>query len=74
MNAFRDAKDRAGRPPGNGRWERCVGSHEDVAGARGAGIPVVWLSENKGEFPPDVAAPDYTIRNLTELPALLGLE
>ena len=45
-----------------------------MAGARGAGIPVVWLSENKGEFPPDVAAPDYTIRNLTELPALLGLE
>ena len=49
-------------------------AHEDVAGARGAGVPVVWLSENKGEFPPDVAAPDFTIRNLTELPRLLGLE
>jgi len=49
-------------------------AHEDVAGARGAGIPVVWLSENQGEIPPGVAAPDYTIRNLTELPALLGLE
>jgi HAD superfamily hydrolase (TIGR01549 family) len=49
-------------------------AHEDVAGARAAGLPVVWLSENKGEFPPDVAAPDYTIRNLTELPRLLGLE
>ncbi|HUE39706.1 MAG TPA: HAD family hydrolase [Candidatus Binatia bacterium] len=49
-------------------------AHEDVAGARGAGIPVVWLSDNKGGFPPDVAAPDFTIRNLTELPGLLGVE
>jgi HAD superfamily hydrolase (TIGR01549 family) len=48
-------------------------AHEDVAGARAAGIPVVWLSENKGPFPPDIASPDYTIRNLTELPALLGV-
>jgi len=46
---------------------------EDVAGARAVGIPVAWLSENKGAFPPDVAAPDYTIRDLSELPALLGL-
>lgn len=46
---------------------------EDVAGARAAGVPVVWLSENKGEFPPDVEAPDFTIGNLTELPALLGI-
>lgn len=49
-------------------------AHEDVAGARAAGVPVVWLSENKGEFPPDVAAPDFTIGNLTELPRLLGVE
>lgn len=48
--------------------------HDDVAGARAAGIPVVWLSENKGAFPADARKPDYTIGNLTELPALLGLE
>lgn len=47
---------------------------EDVAGARAAGIPVAWLSDNKGEFPPDVEPPDFTIGNLTELPALLGVE
>jgi len=49
-------------------------AHEDVAGARAAGLPVVWLSESRGEFPPDVGAPDYTIRNLSELPRLLALE
>jgi putative hydrolase of the HAD superfamily len=47
---------------------------EDVAGARGAGIPVAWLAENKGAFPPDVGAPDFTIDNLTQLPSLLGME
>ena len=49
-------------------------AREDVAGARAFGIPVVWLSENKGEFPADVPAPDYALRNLTELPSLLGVE
>jgi len=35
-----------------------------------------WLHEveNKGEFPADVPAPDYALRNLTELPSLLGVE
>lgn len=47
---------------------------EDVAGARGAGIAVVWLSDGKGEFPADLEPPDFTIGNLTELPALLGVE
>jgi len=49
-------------------------AREDVAGARACGIPVVWLSENKGEFPAEVATPDYAIRNLTELPSLLGVD
>ncbi len=48
--------------------------HEDVAGARGAGIPVVWLSEKQPDVSPDVVGADYTIRNLTELPKLLGLD
>jgi len=46
---------------------------EDVVGARAAGIPVAWLSENKGEYPTELSPPDYTIHNLTELPELLGL-
>jgi HAD superfamily hydrolase (TIGR01549 family) len=46
---------------------------EDVVGARAAGIPVAWLSENKGEYPSELGLPDYTIHNLTELPELLGL-
>jgi putative hydrolase of the HAD superfamily len=47
---------------------------EDVVGAHGAGIPVAWLSDNKGDYPADLTPPDYTIRDLTELPKLLGLE
>ena len=70
---FRQLLDKLGLEP---REVLFVGdtAREDVAGARASGIPVVWLSENKGEFPLDVAAPDYTIRNLTDLPALLGVE
>lgn len=48
--------------------------HEDVVGARGAGIPVVWLSEKQADVSADVVGADYTIHNLTELPALLGVE
>jgi len=47
--------------------------HEDVAGAHAAGIPVVWVSANKGAFPPHIGPPQYTIKNLAELPALLGV-
>jgi HAD superfamily hydrolase (TIGR01549 family) len=48
-------------------------AREDVLGAQRAGIPVAWLSENKGPFPPEIEKPQYTISNLTELPALLGI-
>jgi FMN phosphatase YigB (HAD superfamily) len=48
-------------------------AREDVLGAHRAGIPVVWLSENKGPFPPEIETPQYTIANLTELPKLLGI-
>jgi len=48
-------------------------AREDVLGAQRAGIPVVWLSENKGPFPSDIGKPQYMISNLTELPALLGI-
>ena len=46
---------------------------DDVVGARGAGIPVVWLSRNKGPLPPEIGSPDFTIHDLTELPSLLGI-
>jgi HAD superfamily hydrolase (TIGR01549 family) len=49
-------------------------AREDVAGANASGISVVWLSENKGEFPSGVPTPDYAIPNLTGLPALLGVD
>jgi len=36
---------------------------------------VVWLSEKKSaDVSPEIVGADYTIRNLTELPSLLGLD
>jgi len=46
---------------------------DDVHGAHAAGIPVAWLSAGKGPFPSDIAAPDFTLDRLRDLPALLGL-
>lgn len=45
---------------------------EDVTGARGAGIPAVWI--NRAAAPPDPAlpAPDAEIRSLLELPNALA--
>jgi FMN phosphatase YigB (HAD superfamily) len=47
--------------------------HEDVLGAQAAGIPVVWLSHNRGEIPTDMEAPALIVPTLAELPAALGL-
>src|SRR5579875_2543140 len=47
--------------------------HEDVAGAQAAGIPVVWLSHNRGAIPADIEAPALTVPTLAELPDALGL-
>ncbi len=70
---FRQLLDKLGLSP---RDILFVGdtAREDVAGAHASGIPVVWLSENKGEFPSEVPAPDYAIPNLTALPSLLGVD
>ncbi len=46
---------------------------EDVAGARGMGIPVAWVIGQQKEFPPGLPEPDYRIAGIAELPALLGL-
>ena len=45
----------------------------DIAGARNAGVPSVWL--NREGLPNDTETqPDYEVTSLTEIPAILGLE
>ena len=43
---------------------------DDVAGAAGAGLSVVWVN-GAGSPPPEGAQPDFIIRDLTQLEALL---
>lgn len=45
----------------------------DVAGARNAGAPSVWLNR-KGEPNDTEIRPDYEVATLTEIPEILGLE
>ena len=47
-------------------------AHEDVAGAKRAGIPVAWINKHQQPFPEGIAPPEITIGDLTELPDLLG--
>jgi HAD superfamily hydrolase (TIGR01549 family) len=47
---------------------------DDVAGARAAGMDVVWINAHAVERSPDAPAPTYTIACLTDLPAVLGLD
>jgi FMN phosphatase YigB (HAD superfamily) len=47
---------------------------DDVLGAKAVGIPVAWIAEGKGALPEGIPEPDFTLANLTTLPALLGLE
>jgi len=47
-------------------------AHEDVAGAKRAGIPVAWINKHQQPFPEGIPPPEITIGDLTELPALLG--
>ena len=44
---------------------------EDVKGARGAGLSVVWINRGGEPANPDLPAPDAEIRNLLELPEVL---
>lgn len=43
----------------------------DVLGAHQAGMRTVWLNDRKDPLTPDIPAPDYIIKDLSELPALL---
>lgn len=44
---------------------------DDVKGAKAAGLRVVWVNRNGRRRRPDVPQPDFEIRDLTDLPALL---
>ena len=47
-------------------------AHEDVVGAKRAGIPVAWINKHQQPFPEGIPAPEITIGDLSELPDLLG--
>ncbi len=44
---------------------------EDVQGARGVGMSVVWINRRAEPLNPDLPSPDAEIRDLLELPAVL---
>lgn len=44
----------------------------DVAGAKAAGMLAAWADLENAAYPPDVVAPDLTVRRWSELPALLS--
>ena len=69
---FRPALERLGVEPQRVLF---VGDNarEDVLGAQGLSMPVAWLSHDRPVYPDELEPPDWTIRNLAELPALLGL-
>jgi len=47
---------------------------DDVAGARAAGLDVVWINARDVPRPAGAPAPTYTIRRFSEVVALLGLD
>ena len=48
--------------------------HDDVMGARRAGMSVAWINRSGTELPEGIPAPDMIIGDLAELPARLGVE
>jgi putative hydrolase of the HAD superfamily len=45
----------------------------DVVGAQGVGMHAVWINREAAELPAGFAAPEYEIRDLDELPRILGI-
>ena len=45
----------------------------DVAGAQGVGMAAAWINPDTAALPPGVRPPDFEIRDLGELPRLLGI-
>ena len=46
--------------------------HEDVIGAKRAGMRVAWINKHRKDFPAGIAEPDLVINDLAELPERLG--
>jgi putative hydrolase of the HAD superfamily len=45
----------------------------DVLGARGVGMPTAWINREAASLPADIEPPDFEIRDLAELRAILGI-
>lgn len=45
----------------------------DVLGARGVGMPTVWINREAAGLPEGIQPPDFEIRDLNELRAILGI-
>lgn len=45
----------------------------DVIGARGVGMPTVWINREAAGLPADIPPPDFEIRDLKELRAILRI-
>ncbi|MDB5108570.1 MAG: hypothetical protein JWM69_1511, partial [Candidatus Binatus sp.] len=48
-------------------------AQDDVWGAKRAGMQVAWISPRGLPLPEGIPAPDLTIADLAELPAVLGI-
>ena len=45
----------------------------DVAGAQGVGMHVAWINRDAAALPPGIRPPEFEIRDLEELVAILGI-
>jgi HAD superfamily hydrolase (TIGR01549 family) len=45
----------------------------DVIGARGVGMPTAWINRDAASLPTDIQPPDFEIRDLAELRAILRI-
>ena len=69
---FETALDRMGLRPAEALF---VGDRADidVIGARGVGMPTVWVNREASGLPEDIQPPDFEIRDLDELRAILRI-
>ena len=45
----------------------------DVVGAQGVGMAAAWINRDAAELPPGLQPPEFEIRDLNELRAILGI-
>lgn len=69
---FETALERMGLRPAEALF---VGDRADidVIGARGVGMPTVWINREASGLPEDIQPPDFEIRDLDELRAILRI-